>query len=327
MRSAPHPSERKYDRGVPTHSRFTIDADITPRFTACYLRIAGDECAFIEAHTAHAVPRLLGALELHGKKPEDVRYVVVTHAHLDHAAGASALLAVCPNATLLAHPRAARNLIDPTRLIEGATQVYGEQRFAALYGTVEPIPRERVRALEDGETFELGGATLSVHHTYGHAFHHFVVDDPATETVYTGDTFGLVYPALQTHGRFVIPSTSPTGFNAAEARKSIAKVLSLGERFVCPTHYDAYEDQEAIAAQLRRFIDRAEAWVEAAAKSHEPVAVMQERFTDAWWASIAEEAPRFGADERKLLALDVELNAQGLALVAHAMRESSAKGG
>ncbi|MDF2692589.1 MAG: Beta-lactamase related protein [Labilithrix sp.] len=296
-----------------------------PRFTACYLRLAGDECAFIEAHTAHAVPRLLAALEEHGKKPEDVRYVILTHAHLDHAAGASELLAACPKATLLAHPRTAKHMIDPQRLIEGATAVYGEQRFAELYGTIRPIPAERVRGLDDGATFELGGATLSVHDTYGHAFHHFVVDDPATETVYTGDTFGLIYPALQTRGRFAIPSTSPTGFNAAEARKSIDKVLGLGERFVCPTHYDAYEDKEEIAAQLRRFIDRAGAWVEEGAKSDEPIAALEQRFTAAWWASVAEEAPHFGADERKLLELDVELNAQGLASVVQAMREKAAK--
>ena len=309
------------------HSRLTIDADVRSRFTACYLRVAGDECAFIESHTAHAVPRLLAALELQGKTPNDVRYVVVTHAHLDHASGASALLAACPKATLLAHPRAAKNLIEPDRLIEGATAVYGAERFAELYGTVGPIPAERVRALEDGETFALGDATLSVHHTYGHAYHHFVVDDPTLETVYTGDTFGLVYPALQTHGRFALPSTSPTGFNAAEARKSIDKVLSLGERFVCPTHYDAYEDKEAIAAQLRRFIDRAEAWVDDGAKSDESVGALEKRFTEAWWATIAEEAPHFGADEKELLALDVELNAQGLAFAAHAIRERAAKNG
>ena len=105
------------------HARITIDADVTPRFTACYLRLAGDECAFIEAHTAHALPRLLAALAAEQRRPEEVRYIVITHAHLDHAAGASALLAACPNATLLAHPRAAKNLIDPAKLIEGATAV------------------------------------------------------------------------------------------------------------------------------------------------------------------------------------------------------------
>jgi len=305
------------------HARFTVDADVTPRFTACYLRVAGDECAFVEAHTAHALPRLLAALAAHGRRPEDVRWIFVTHAHLDHAAGASALVAACPNATLLAHPRAARHLVDPTKLVASATAVYGDERFRALYGTVSPIPKERVRALDDGESVELGGARLTVLHTAGHARHHFAVDDPTLQTVYTGDTFGLVYPALQTHGRFAIPSTSPTDFDAAEARKSIDRVLGLGERFVCPTHFDAWEDAPAIAAQLRRFVDRAERWVDEAARGDESVEAMQARFARAWWEAIVEEAPRFGEAERKVLALDVELNAQGLAFVANARRRAA----
>jgi len=177
-----------------------------------------------------------------------------------------------------------------------------------------------VRSLTDGETFELGDATLTVWHTSGHAYHHFIVDDPKTETVYTGDTFGLVYPALQSAGRFVIPSTSPTGFNALEARKSVDKVLSLGERFVCPTHFDAYEDSAAIAAQMRRFIDRADAWVEEAARGEETPAEIEARLVTAWRTAIAEEAPTFGAAENKLLDLDVELNAQGLAYAANSIR-------
>src|SRR5215469_12449062 len=102
------------------HERWTIDSDIVPKFTACYLRVAGDECAFVEAHTPHALPRLLAALTEAGMRPEQVRWVVVTHAHLDHASGASVLLDACPNAKLVAHPRAARNLIDPQKLVAGA---------------------------------------------------------------------------------------------------------------------------------------------------------------------------------------------------------------
>ncbi|HSQ62881.1 MAG TPA: MBL fold metallo-hydrolase [Polyangiaceae bacterium] len=305
------------------HARFTIDSDITPHFTACYLRVAGDECAFIEAHTAHALPRLLAALAAQHKKREDVRWIFVTHAHLDHAAGASALLAACPNATLLAHPRTARHLIDPTKLVASATAVYGEERFRTLYGTVAPIPKERVRVLGDGESVDLGGARLTALHTAGHANHHFAVDDPAIETVFTGDTFGLVYPALQKYGRFAIPSTSPTGFDASEARKSIDRVLSVGERFVCPTHFDAWEDAPLIGAQLRRFIDRADGWVEDAARGDEPVEALQARFARAWREAIAEEAPRFGHEEYALLALDIELNAQGLAFAAGARRRES----
>lgn len=301
-------------------ARIVVDADVVPRFTACYLRVEGDECAFIEAHTRHALPRLLAALADAGRRPEDVRYVVVTHAHLDHAAGAGALVAACPRATLLAHPRAAKHLVAPAKLVEGARQVYGEARFAELYGEVVPVPAARVRALADGASFELGGAALTAHHTYGHAFHHLVVDDPAMETVFTGDTFGLIYPDLQRFGRFALPSTSPTGFEAAEAEKSLARVLGLGERLVAPTHFDVYPDQDAIAAQLRRFLARVGAWVDEAARGDEAMDALEARFVDLWWAAIAEEAPRFGPEERKLLALDVELNARGAAHAAVSRR-------
>jgi glyoxylase-like metal-dependent hydrolase (beta-lactamase superfamily II) len=303
-----------------THERITIDADVTPAFTACYLRTAGDECAFIEAHTSHALPRLLDALRAAGKRAEQVRWIVVTHAHLDHAAGAGALVRACPNATLLAHPRAAKHLIAPEKLVQSATAVYGAVRFRALYGTIEPIPAERVRALDDGASFPLADAELTVFHTAGHANHHFVVDDPATDTVFTGDTFGLVYPALQTRGRFAIPSTSPTNFDAALARQSIEKVLALGRRWVCPTHFGPYDDARDLAPQLVRFIDRAGAWVEASLRSAEPPEVMTARFAKLWEAAIAEEAPWFGDEERKLLTLDVDLNAQGLVAAVEAQR-------
>jgi glyoxylase-like metal-dependent hydrolase (beta-lactamase superfamily II) len=302
------------------HARFTIDADILPEFTACYLRTAGDECAFIEAHTAHALPRLLRALADAGRTPDDVRWIIVTHAHLDHAAGASALVAACPNATLVAHPRAARHLTHPEKLVRSATAVYGADRFRELYGTVDPIPEDRVRALEDGESVALGDATLRVLHTAGHANHHFVVHDPTLDTVYTGDTFGLVYPALQGHGRFAVPSTSPTNFDADLARKSIERVLALGTRIVCPTHYGPYEDAAAIAAQVTRFLDRAGAWVEQASRGDETVPEMTRRLAVAWEQAIAEEAPAFGETERRWLALDVNLNAQGLAFTADQQR-------
>ncbi len=305
------------------HSVITIDADLVPRTTASYLRVARDECAFIETNTAHAVPRLLAALSKAGKRPEDVRYVVVTHAHLDHAGGAGLLLRALPNAMLLAHPRTAKHLVDPDLLVTGAMSVYGTGRFRTLYGEVVPAPASRVRALEDGESFGLGDATLRVHHTYGHAFHHFIVDDPSVETVYTGDAFGVIYPALARLGVFALPSTSPTGFHAPLARESFDKILSLGERWVRPTHFDAWPDAAAIAPQLRRFVDRAEAWLEEAARSDAPLAAIEADLAKRWWAAIREEQPGFSSDELQLLALDVELNAKGLAHAAVARRDEA----
>lgn len=307
------------------HSRHTIDCDVLPRFTAAYLRIAGDECAFIEAHTSHALPRLMAALEANGKKPESVRYLVVTHAHLDHAAGASAVLAACPNATLLAHPRAAKNLIDPAKLIAGATHVYGEERFAKLYGKIEPIPQERVKTLADGETFELGGAKLQALHTAGHAWHHFAVDDPTLATVYTGDTFGLVYPALQRGIRFALATTSPTGFHAGEAHKSIDRIVALGREAACLTHYDEVRDLEECARQLRAWIDRSEQWVVEAAASPLQGKEIEVSISAKLREAIAKDTSSRGLaltdDDWKLLALDIELNGQGLAYAAEERRK------
>lgn len=308
------------------HARFTIDCDVLPKFTAAYLRTAGDECAFVEAHTGPAVPKLMAELEARGKKPESVRYVVVTHAHLDHAAGASELLSRCPNATLLAHPRAARHLIDPSKLVASATSVYGEARFASLYGTIQPIPKERVRALEDGETFELGGATLTVHHTAGHAKHHFVVDDPATHSVFTGDTFGLVYPALQRGTRFALATTSPTDFDPAEARKSIAKVLSLDEEAACLTHFDAVTDLEEVASQVLRWIDLSEELLDRETRFDHTPEQMHVAFAKDLRASIAADTTARGLSltpaDWELLALDIDLNAQGVAFVADKARKA-----
>src|SRR5690606_27708020 len=104
----------------------------------------------------------------------------------------------------------------------------------------------------------LGDAVLHFLHTPGHAKHHMVVHDPARETVFTGDTFGLAYPRLQRAGRFVIASTSPTDFNGPDAKASVDRVMSLGTRTACLTHFGEIDELETAASQLRRWLDLSE---------------------------------------------------------------------
>lgn len=299
---------------------YTIDSDyLGPGFAACYLRVQEEEAAFVETNTAHAVPRLLEALEREGLERRQVRWVIVTHAHLDHAGGASALLRELPEATLVAHPRAARHLIDPSRLVASAEAVYGKEAFAKMYGALEPIPAERVRTVEDGDEIPLGSATLRFLHTRGHANHHAAVHDPARDTVFTGDTFGLAYPRLQRAGRFAIASTSPTDFDAAEARKSIDRILSLHTPTACLTHYGEVDELDVMADQLRRWIDRSEILFDLIptldpAKAEDVVA-------DTLTEAMDEEADAVGLvldeDDWKLLDMDIRLNAQGLVFAAN----------
>lgn len=155
-----------------------IDAEYIQQGTACfYLMQEGDECAVLETGTCHSVPALEQLLLDRGIDSEQVRYVIPTHVHLDHAGGAGAMMAAFPLAKLLIHPRGARHLVDPKRLIAGATQVYGPDLFRQLYGDIRPVDPARIVQMGDGEKISLCGRTLEFRHTRGHAEHHFCVWD------------------------------------------------------------------------------------------------------------------------------------------------------
>ena len=242
------------------------------------------------------------------------------YVHLDHAGGASALMRACPNATLLAHPRAARHLIDPTRLVASAQKVYGEEAFGQLYGTIEAIDASRVRALEEGERVTLGGARFQFLHTRGHANHHFVVHDEQRQVVYTGDAFGLVYPALQRAKRFAYPSTSPTDFDGPAAIASVKRVVELKPRAVALTHFGEFEDVEAIAGQLISWLELSTKVAEQGAKSGDELGTLEQRFKWQLDQEFELAAARAGLTltqaDRKLIRFDAELNGQGLAFAA-----------
>lgn len=310
------------------HACVTIDCDyVHPRFAAAYLRVAEDEAAFVETNTALAAPKILAALDARGMKPEAVRWVIVTHVHLDHAGGAGALVRACPNATLLAHPRAVRHLIDPSKLVGSATHVYGEARFRELYGEVEPVPAERVRAVDDGETVQLGDATLRFLHVRGHANHHMIVHDPARDAVFTGDAFGLVYPALQRPGPFAFPSTSPTDFDPGEARAAIRRIVELGARSAYLTHFGEVTSIDAVAAQLVAWLDVSEVLLDEAVSGERRgealVRALEAELRDRFEGFARDAGFTPTAEDLALVGLDLELNAQGIAWTAARRRDAT----
>ena len=147
------------------------------RVAACYLLEDRDEVAIIETGTNSSVPRLLRVLEQRGWSREQVRYVIATHVHLDHAGGAGALMAALPQARFLVHPRGVRHMIDPARLEAGVRMVYGDAVFDRDYGTLVPIDAARVTEMNDGDVAPLGSRALLFRDTPGHARHHFCVFD------------------------------------------------------------------------------------------------------------------------------------------------------
>lgn len=303
-----------------------IDCHYTdqPGVAAAYLVIEGAEAAFVETNTALAVPRLLAALDAQGLGPEAVRWVIITHVHLDHAGGAGVLMEHCPNATLLAHPRAARHAIDPSRLVASARQVYGDARFAELYGEIRPVPAERVRAMADGEALRWGSRTLTFLHTRGHANHHFVVQDSRERGVFTGDAFGIAYPAAQRGGRWVFPSTSPTDFDGPAAIEAVRRIVATGATRAWLTHMGELRDLQGVAeelvAQLEDYTALAGEALASGLAGEALLAFCAARI-DRWFAG-ALEARGLADDPHvvELVALDRDLNAQGIAFAVERQR-------
>ena len=284
-------------------------------FDAAYLIVESGRAAFVDCGTNHSVPHMLAALASAGLTPADVDWLLVTHVHLDHAGGAGALMARLPYARLVAHPRGAPHMIDPSKLIAGATAVYGEAEMARSYGQIIGVPEARVVVAEDGHVVDFQGRPLLCMDTPGHARHHFCVWDARSQGWFTGDTFGLSYRELDSsNGPFVLPTTSPVQFEPDALKASITRLLSYGPQSMYLTHYGRVGDVERLGRDLHAQIDA----MVVIGKACDGQLDRHERMRDALTALDLERARAHGCpfdDDAilRILGVDIELNAQGMA--------------
>jgi glyoxylase-like metal-dependent hydrolase (beta-lactamase superfamily II) len=290
-------------------------AHLRPRLDASHLVVHRGRAAFIDTGTTHAVPRLLAALEAKGLAPDAVDWVFLTHIHLDHAGGAGALLAQLPNARAVVHPRGARHLADPTRLVAATREVYGEAAYAALFGEIVPIAAERIVVSSDGLRLALAGRSFEYIDTPGHALHHCAIVDHETGGVFSGDTFGVSYRDLDVAGReFVFPATTPSQFDPQQLDASIERILGRAPGAVYLTHYGRVTD----IARLGRELHRGVAAYVALAREHARAPDRIARMRAAMFRYLSANLDEHGFDpdvarRHALLDLDVELNVDGLA--------------
>lgn len=284
-------------------------------FDAAYLVVENGRAAFIDCGTSLAVPAMLQSLADAGLEPQAVDWLLLTHVHLDHAGGAGTLMQHLPNARAVLHPRGAPHMIDPARLIAGATAVYGEEEIARSYGRIEPIPAERVVVAEDGQRIDLTGRALVLMHTPGHAQHHYCVWDARSRSWFTGDTFGLSYRELDSaQGAFIIPTSSPVQFDPEPLKDSIRRMLACQPVAMYLTHYGRVDAVEARAADLFEQIDA----MVAIGRQCDGRPDRHRHLLAALRALYLERALAHGCalDQdavAAVLAMDIELNAQGLA--------------
>lgn len=288
---------------------------VRPNMDASHLIIEGGRAAFVDTGTNDSVPLLIDALQQQGRDVADVDYVFLTHIHLDHAGGAGSLMHALPNARCVVHPRGAKHMIEPAKIIAGTEAVYGVAKTQEMYGVIQPIDEARVVVPEDEQWFDLNGRKLQTIFTEGHALHHYCLNDPTSRGVFTGDSFGVSYRELDTaNGEFIFPTTTPTHFDPDAAHKSVDRIMSCDPESLFLTHYSRVTDVDRLAADMHAELDVNVRITMEHRDADDPGAAIQAELYEHVSSRLQKHGFKGDDDAaRALIGMDMALNAQGLA--------------
>ena len=282
-------------------------------FAAIYLLKQKNKVIIIETGTNYSVPVVKEALSQIGLSFSDVSYVIPTHVHLDHAGGAGLLMMQCQNAALVVHPRGARHLIDPSKLVAGAKAVYGENKFKEYYGEIFPIDANRVIQADDNFILDFDGRELRFIDTPGHARHHFCIWDKATKSMFTGDTFGISYRDLDHQDElYILPSTSPVQFDPEALIQSINRIMEFKPERVCLTHFSAIKPTKKATNKLIESIHFVSNLAIKYADKNDSESIIYKKMMDYFLEGLNEIGFQNNDYAKDRLSLDVLINTQGL---------------
>lgn len=196
------------------------------------------------------LPALERGLADIGATLADVRQVLLTHIHLDHAGASGTIAARVPSAQVLVHERGAPHLVDPTKLIASATRLYGDQ-MDTLWGRFDAVPADRVRPLAGGERLDVAGRPVRVAYTPGHAVHHVSYLDEGDGIAYVGDTCGI-----RVAGDHLIAATPPPDIDLDAWRASLDTIAAWQPATLFLTHFGAVKPAGAHLAAYRAVLER-----------------------------------------------------------------------
>jgi glyoxylase-like metal-dependent hydrolase (beta-lactamase superfamily II) len=188
---------------------------------------------------------------IEGLGPVVPRALLLTHIHLDHAGASGVLARRFPELVVYVHERGAPHLIDPSKLLESASRLYGDD-MERLWGEVAPVPEDRIRVLKGGETVE----GFEVAYTPGHASHHVSYFDPEAGAAYVGDMGGVRIPPHE----FTLAPTPPPDIDLEAWLDSLHKIAAWNPSELRLTHFGPVTDVEDQLHRVRTaLLDRAEA--------------------------------------------------------------------
>ncbi|MFQ5738915.1 MAG: MBL fold metallo-hydrolase [Acidobacteriota bacterium] len=232
----------------------TLDLEFqgVSRAVAAYLIIAPAGPVLVETGPASTLPTLLDRLRDLGLQPPDIGHILLTHIHLDHAGAAGWWTR--QGARIHVHPRGARHLIDPARLLGSAERIYGD-RMESLWGTTEPALPEQVTTVEDEEVVEVGGLRFQALETPGHARHHHTYR--LGDLAFTGDVAGLRLPG----SNLIALPAPPPEFDLEAWLESISRLERLPLSAIFPTHVGRQEGLPQHWAGLRELLQQSTRFV------------------------------------------------------------------
>ncbi len=292
-----------------------IDADyLRPGLAAIHLIVEGGKAALVDTGTSSSVPGLIGVLQTKNLDPADIAYVFVTHIHLDHAGGAGEFMHRFPNAKLVVHPRGARHMADPAKLVASAMSVYGEAEFRRMYGIIRPVDANRIIEAPDGFRLDFNGRPLLFLDTPGHPPNHYCIFDSRSQSFFTGDTFGISYREFDVDDmEFVFPTTTPVQFDPVAAHASLERLMSYNPSHAFLTHYGRIGHLPRHAAELHELIDAHIAIARKLRNAPDRHAALVKELEELLSGRIIARGCKLPAEEiRDLLSLDIGLNALGL---------------
>jgi glyoxylase-like metal-dependent hydrolase (beta-lactamase superfamily II) len=213
----------------------TLDLNFqnTPDTIASYLVLGPEGPVLVETGPGSTIETLKLRLADYGFSPHDIKYVLVSHIHLDHA-GAAGWWAQ-QGAQIFVHHVGAPHLIDPSKLLASAGRIYGD-RMAPLWGSVLPAPSENVTPVFEGEVIKVAGLSFKAIDTPGHAYHHHAYQ--LDEVAFTGDAAGIHIPGPE----FVDLPAPPPEFNLELWLKSVDRLRELNVETIYPTHFGRVDD-------------------------------------------------------------------------------------
>lgn len=191
--------------------------------------------ALVDPGPATTIENLTKGLEKKGIRFGDIRQLLITHIHLDHAGATGTIIEMHPHIEVIVHARGGPHMIDPAKLLASAGRLYG-QDMDRLWGKVKPVPAKNVRVVNGGETMSIVGREVKIEYTPGHASHHVSYLDTASRVAFVGDTAGI----RRGSGTFVMPPTPPPDIDLEAWRESERKLLAWDPDTIFLTHFGPY---------------------------------------------------------------------------------------